>query len=256
MRTKKELVVVIGCIVFLLATLGAIGESGRRRAKEMVCLSNLRQWYDVFMMFAEDNGGYFMGGRNNNDNWWWALETYYFDRNLLRCPMAARPSVNPMEPGSYGTWGPSWFPTPTTGPNAGITFYGSYGMNEWVCNPERIMYGDTRKYWRTPNVACADKIPLLMDAWWDQAWPEAFDWIPTYPGEWEGMTGDDIAHFCVLRHDGGINGVFLDGSARRIELQCLWYLKWNRLSNTEDAPTYEDFPDWLKELPECNLDLE
>ncbi len=253
MRTKKDVVVVVGCILFLLATLGTIGDSGRRRAKEMVCLSNLRQWYDVFMMFANDNGGYFMGGRNTGENWWQVLEPYYVDRNLLLCPMATSLMKTGEPVFNYGTWGPAWFPD---------GFYGSYGINEWISNPvyqsgQTPMYGDGRKYWRTPNVAGADKIPLLADAWWDQAWAESFDTIPDYPGMWDvAGTGDDTGHFCVARHDNAINGVFLDGSAKRIELQCLWYLDWNRLSDTEDAPAYEDFPNWLKELPECNLDLE
>jgi prepilin-type processing-associated H-X9-DG protein len=118
------------------------------------------------------------------------------------------------------------------------------------------MYGNPAKYWRTANLAGADKVPLLADAWWDQAWAEAFDWIPEYPGEVEFRTGDDMSHFCLIRHDGGINGIFLDGSAKRIELQCLWPLKWNRLSDVEDAPTEYDYPDWLRELPECNLELQ
>jgi len=209
------------------------------------------------MMFAEDNDGYFMGGRSitdwRNNIWWAALEPYYLDRNLLCCPMAKDPYKNPWEGyGNFGTWGPTWFPD---------GFYGSYGLNEWICNPvfkkgEWPMYGDEKKYWRTANVAGMDKIPLLADSWWSQGWCEAFDWIPTYPGEWEGRFGDDVAQFCIVRHDGGINGIFLDGSAKRIELQCLWRLKWNRLSDMEEAPTPEEFPDWLKELPECNLELE
>ena len=32
--SKKEVVVVLGCVVFLLANLGAIGSRGRQRAKE------------------------------------------------------------------------------------------------------------------------------------------------------------------------------------------------------------------------------
>ncbi len=252
MRTKRDLIVVLGCIVILLATLGTVGDSGRRRAKEMVCLSNLRQWGAAFMMFAEDNDGYFMGGRNVNSNWWQVLEPYYSDRNLLLCPMANNPERQSKDGyGNYGTWGPDWFDG----------WYGSYGVNSWICNPvfgpgEYPMYGALEKYWRTPNVAGTDKIPLLADCWWDQGWCEAFDWIPNYPGQFDGITGDDMAHFCLVRHDGGINGVFLDGSAKRIELQCLWRLKWNRLSDAEEAPTPEDFPDWLKELPECNLELE
>jgi hypothetical protein len=38
--SKKDLTVTLVCIVFLLATLGSVGVSGRRRAKEAVCLDS------------------------------------------------------------------------------------------------------------------------------------------------------------------------------------------------------------------------
>ena len=56
---KKDVVVALGCVVFLLASLGAVGDSGRKRAKEAVCLSNLRQWGTIWAMYTDDNNGYF-----------------------------------------------------------------------------------------------------------------------------------------------------------------------------------------------------
>jgi len=240
--TRKDVFVISGCVVFLLATVGAIGESGRKRAKEMVCLSNLRQWGSAFMMFAEDNDGYFMEGRGSND-WWSALEPYYKDRNLVLCPMATDPGKNPWEGyGNFGTWGPSWFPE---------GFYGSYGVNEWVCNPSDPHYGHPEKYWRTPNAAGAGGIPLLLDAYWDQGWPEIFDRVPEWPGQWESVGGDDMSHFVLIRHDGAINGVFVDGSCRRIELKCLWNLNWHRGYPLDIV--ISDWPSWMDELPDCDL---
>ena len=55
--TKKDVVVVLGCVVFVLANLGAIGPGGRRRAKEALCLSNLRQWGAIWKMFVDDGNG-------------------------------------------------------------------------------------------------------------------------------------------------------------------------------------------------------
>ncbi len=245
MRTKKELAVVIGCVVFLLATLGLVGDSGRRRAKEMVCLSNLRQWYDVFMMFAEDNGGYFMGGRNvYGQNWWAMLEPYYVDRNLLLCPMAKDPYKNPWEGcGNFGTWGPTWFPD---------GFYGSYGMNDWACNPtgQLWIYGDKRKFWRSANVSGRDTIPLLGDALWDVGWPGAEDMPPIYPGWVEFIAGEDMGQWAILRHGARINMLFMDGSVKKIHIRDLWYLNWHRLSFQEldQAPSFEDFPLWMQNL--------
>lgn len=55
--TKKDLIVVLGCIVFLLANIAAIGKSGRGRAKQLVCLANLRQLTNAWLAFAKDNDG-------------------------------------------------------------------------------------------------------------------------------------------------------------------------------------------------------
>ncbi|MHC4075993.1 MAG: hypothetical protein ACYSRZ_06220, partial [Planctomycetota bacterium] len=222
--------------------------------------SQEKQWGGFFSMYTDDFDGSFMAGRfsgNWRDEWWAVLEPYYKDRTLLCCPMANNPDKQAKDGyGNYGTWGPSWFPTPGKGPNAGITFYGSYAMNAWVCNPT-FKAGQTSsdlrdsanqaKYWKSINVKGQSAIPLLGDAWWDQAWPEAEDWIPSYVGEWEG-TGDDMAHFCIKRHDGIINMLFMDYSVRKIKIPELWDFPWHRGFNFEDAPTEYDFPVWIKKL--------
>jgi prepilin-type processing-associated H-X9-DG protein len=38
--------------------------------------------------------------------------------------------------------------------------------------------------------------------------------------------GDGFNNSCINRHDGGVNGLFLDWSAHRIGLKELWTLKW------------------------------
>lgn len=240
--TRKDVIVVLGCVVFLLATVGAIGESGRKRAKQMVCLSNLRQWGTAFMMFADDNEGYFMGGRPS-DNWWSVLEPYYKERNLLLCPTAVDPDKNPWEGyGNFGTWGPTWFPE---------GFYGSYGVNEWVNNPlAHPQVYRPEEYWRTPNAAGAETIPLLLDAYWDQGWVESFDWVPDWPGQWESVGMDDMAHFMIVRHPGGDNcGVFMDYSARVVNVRDLWFLRWHRnYPDGELAAELNDPEHWLNNL--------
>ena len=59
--------VVAGCVLFTLLTLGAISEGGRRRAKEIVCQLNLRQWHTVFQGYIEENEGKFLSGCNQKD---------------------------------------------------------------------------------------------------------------------------------------------------------------------------------------------
>lgn len=57
--SKKDILVVFACVVFLLINLGAIGTTGRGRAKEAVCQINLKQLGYAQDMFLNDNDGYY-----------------------------------------------------------------------------------------------------------------------------------------------------------------------------------------------------
>lgn len=41
--TKKDIIVVLGCVWFALMTLGAVGGSGRENARQLVCAANLKR---------------------------------------------------------------------------------------------------------------------------------------------------------------------------------------------------------------------
>jgi len=68
------------------------------------------------------------------------------------------------------------------------------------------------------------------DALWVDAWPLSVNeppdtelWLADTPGQ------NEMRRFCVNRHDGGLNGIFLDCSTvRKIRLKELWRLKWHR----------------------------
>jgi prepilin-type N-terminal cleavage/methylation domain-containing protein len=243
--TLIELLVVIAIIALLMSILMPALGKARKMAKAAMCMSNLKQWGSFFAMYTDDFNGKFMlgacdDGYSTKANWWGVLEPYYKDRKLLCCPTANNPKKMAYpDNGNYGTWGPLWFPD---------GFYGSYGINEWVSNPSDKTAYLPQNYWRSTNVKGQSNIPLLADAWWPQAWVHAKDWIPDYPGKWEGVGKDDIAHFVVWRHDGIINMLFMDYSFRKVSLKELWSLNWNRNYNIEDAPTEESFPDWLKKI--------
>jgi prepilin-type N-terminal cleavage/methylation domain-containing protein len=250
--TLIELLVVIAIIALLMSILMPTLAKARRMTRAAMCMSQEKQWGSFFTMYTDDFDGSFMAGRfssNWKDNWWAVMEPYYKDRSLLCCPMATDPDKNPWEGyGNYGTWGPQWFPD---------GFYGSYGINEWISNPV-IKAGQTSgselrdsanqaKYWKNTNVKGQSSIPLLGDSWWDQSWAEADDWIPDYAGQFEG-TYDDMAHFCLDRHDGFINMLFMDYSVRKIKIPQLWDFPWHRGFDFEDAPTAHNFPIWIRKL--------
>jgi len=55
--TKKDVVVILGSVVFLLMNLAAVEQRGRERAKRIVCLSNLKQLTAAYNMYADENDG-------------------------------------------------------------------------------------------------------------------------------------------------------------------------------------------------------
>ncbi len=72
--SKKDSIFVLVCVVILLMSIGAIGSSGHRRAKEMVCLSNLFKWGAIFQTYTNNNKGYFYSGVSGTPGYWWIAE--------------------------------------------------------------------------------------------------------------------------------------------------------------------------------------
>jgi len=261
--TKRDLFVTLACSAFLLVNIAAIGPRGRRHAKDILCLSNLQKWGTVFQAFLEDNNGRFMTGYQDSpglqDYWMQALRPYYANNHKLRCcPEAAVPGteIGLSEWGGHGTfvaWGVFtdawWAVVPGD--------YGSYGNNAWTCDlpPDAMFTPFDINNWRTPNVAGANHIPLLGDHPWLDCWPNSYDEPPEYEGQpWN--YGSQMARVCINRHEGFVNWVFLDGSARKVGLKELWTLKWHRTYDTCHALTIcggvspGDWPIWMQNLPD------
>lgn len=57
------------CGVIGIACLGAAGEQGRNRAKEAVCLANVRGLSQAWLQFAEDHDGNLVGGHTHAGQW-------------------------------------------------------------------------------------------------------------------------------------------------------------------------------------------
>ena len=268
--TKKDLIVVLACIVFLLANIAAIGPRGRRHAKDMLCLSNLHKWGIIFQQFAADNDGYFMRGwtpgnapPNAHKGYWMeALRPYYGNNHKLRCcPEATIPGTDlGLGPwggnGTFTAWGafqgevcgepsPAWS-------WAIACDYGSYGMNGYVCNPPPGYHQGHTPWglynWRTANVAGADNIPVLTGAQWVDARPMQTDLVPEYDGEPWGPYGgySHMVRVCLNRHSGFVNSAFLDFSARKVGLKELWKLKWHRSFDVNAPPP--DWPEWMQDF--------
>jgi hypothetical protein len=86
---KKDAALVLGCVVFLLTSMGAIGSGGRERAKRAVCLANLKQLALAWNVYLNDNDGYFYQGiRANLDYGGWEGLMAWWPRPLNRYVLA------------------------------------------------------------------------------------------------------------------------------------------------------------------------
>jgi prepilin-type N-terminal cleavage/methylation domain-containing protein len=263
--TLVELLVVIAIIALLMSILMPTLSRVKIQAKAVICQANLKQWGSVFLMYTGDNDGYFQDRVWFDDSsspwlnplcfgghsWPTTLLPYYKNTKLRFCPMATK---------TYYQGAPlrfaAWFQLDNTLPTNAQEFVaaGSYGMNSWIVKTD-LGYTD-ENYWKTPNVKEAHDIPLLLDAWWPAGFPTDTDGPPAYDGE--ASWGGEIVRFCINRHEGFVNGVFVDWSVRKIGLKQLWTLKWHRTFRINGpwtiagGVTYSDWANygtgWMKDF--------
>ena len=246
--TLIELLVVIAIVALLMAILMPALQRANKQAKAVGCQANLHQWGLIFSMYADDNDGFFLSGLaegvSNVGKYWWMepLKPYYKDERIRLCPVATKPY-------SEGGWVPfgAWYEGGDLG---------SYSPNGWMCNPPANMttlHGRTTEpNWRRLDIKNAAAVPMFMDCAWDDAWPQHTDSPPAHGGDVvESVNNNEMKRFCVNRHDGFVNGLFVDRSVRKVGLKELWTLKWHRDFDTRGAWTTPggvvpgDWPGWM-----------
>jgi prepilin-type processing-associated H-X9-DG protein len=192
----------------------------KKQTKAIICLSKLRQWGFILKIYADDNNDNMPAASNE---WPAALKPLCDNSEGVNCcPLATKPVgeggrhpfaafVNATRlPGN--TWGTA------------DDYYYSYGINGWVCNP--------------PPEVTINAFGLPTSNNWRR-----FDGDEYGSGP---MGSKQMRFFSINRHDGFVNGLFLDFSVRKIGLKELWKLKWHRKSDI-NAPT-PAWPDWMKKF--------
>ncbi len=84
--TRRDIIVAVLTMAFLLGSLALVGTTGRERAKRAVCLANLGKLTEAWISYADDNDGRIVNGeaeyavaggcftplvgRHANEKWW------------------------------------------------------------------------------------------------------------------------------------------------------------------------------------------
>lgn len=255
-----ELLVVIAIIALLLAIMMPALNRVKGQAQRISCQARLKQWGLVFKLYTDDHDGYF-NDRNVGASGLWmaALEPYYkSDAKMLLCPTATKLMANSADWGTFKA--------------ATLNDYiFSYGINSWT-NSVKVDRGARllEWFWRNTNdvktilydtrepdggTARPNQIPVFGDSTWYDAWPRHTD-TPSQTMDAFGIgdrgTSGEMNHFCIDRHDGFSNLLFMDWSARDVGLKELWTLKWHRAYVTNGPWTRaggvrpEDWPAWMR----------
>lgn len=266
MKKKKgftliELLVVIAIIALLLSILMPSLRKVKQIARDVVCRSNLKQWSLIWAMYTNNNDGKFPYSISGWPRGQWVLalrDEWQTEGDIIRCPSAAKDATGT----AYGNVNTSYDMGGTDPENC------SYGMNCWTFSkPDRLATSaiDVNKYWRSINAARgASNVPVFMDSKWRGA-------IPDYNGALTGSNIPDsmaptpdeetnvswkhgMGHFAMPRHGSGaksgINVMFMDLSARHVQIKELWTLKWNRKFETQKYKTDVIWEQWMEKYAE------
>jgi prepilin-type processing-associated H-X9-DG protein len=258
--TLIELLVVISVIMLLIALLLPALQKAREQSRAVMCRAHLKQWGTVLALYTEDSEGRLPIASSTSLFWFfrgsWLPDGdpnkppvfhHLTTKGIAVCPSASRvratqgtgrakasgSSMSYEIRYSSGSTFEAWQIT-----SPAPAFRASYGFNG-----TSMMFDFRRaKAYFTKGQA---NVPVLLDSPARSGRHANADPPPR-------RDGSGSQTFCMNRHNGYVNSLFLDWSVRRVGLKELWTLKWDEESNTAGPWTKaggvrpEDWPYWMR----------
>jgi len=230
--TLLELLVVIAIIAILAALLLPALASAKRKARQIQCLSNVKQMSLVGVMYAGDAGSYAAYGKY----------TLFYEKqkSILLCPSTHALSPLPTVK-TFGTAGTPWVFIYT---NATVAC--SYGLNGWLYDKAKSTGAlhPEFSFSKDAQIQKPTQTPVFCDCIWMDFFALEADLPSTdlYAGD---MTYG-LSRCTIARHaagspgsasrdfdtshmlPGGINIGLADGHVELVKLENLWQLYWHR----------------------------